>query len=470
MEMTVRSTQPVSRGVLSFLLPALASLCLAWGSVAAAGSLWPEFRGPGGIGIAPGGKAPLHWSETENITWKTPLPGRGWSSPVLADGQVYMTTAIEVFPTEEEAQQLYARKGTDPDHIKARQIAKSITLKLLVVDQKSGELMETATLFEIEEPDAIHRFNSYASPTPVIDGDHLFCHFGTFGTACVDRGDLSIVWERKIPLEHAVGPGSSPFIHGDLLVLICDGVDEQYVTALDKKNGSDVWRTDRPPMDTDDGDKKKSYDTPIAVTDRLGREQLICMGSQWVVAYEPATGEELWKVRHGTGFSVVPRPVVGHGMVYISTGYGKAQLWAIRIDGTGDVTDTHVVWTETRRIPTKPSPLLVGDELYVIDDGGVATCFNAHDGTVHWTGRIGGNHTASPLYADGRIYFSSQEGTVTVIRPGTEFEILAENELEGQLMASPLLADEALFLRSDTALYRIDATEQARARSVSSTD
>lgn len=432
-------------------------LTLAVVAEAEAGSIWPQFRGPQGNGIAPPTNAPSVWSETENVTWKTEIPGKGWSSPVLADGIIWLTTAIEEYPSEEEAQKLYEKKGTNPAHINQRQIAKKITLRLLAVDAERGKILRSQDLIVIDEPEPIHKFNSYASPTPVIDGENIYCHFGTFGTQCLKREDLSIVWERKIPLEHAVGPGSSPFIHNDLLVLICDGVDQQYVTALNKKTGESVWKTDRPPMDAPDGDQKKAYDTPIAAVDANGREQILCMGSQWLVSYEPATGKELWKVNHGKGFSVVPRPVVGNGLVFISTGYGRPQLWAIRIDGTGDVTETHVVWKETKRIPAKPSPLLIDDLLYVIDDAGIATCFNANDGTVFWTERVPGNYSASPLFAGGKIFFCNEEGKTTVLRPSQSYDEIAVNQLDGRIMASPIALDNALYLRTDTALYRINA-------------
>ncbi len=431
------------------------------------GSEWPQFRGPDGNGIAPNAHAPLQFSEASNLAWKLDLVGKGWSSPVEADGKLWITTAIETLPNDEEREALLAKAGTDPKHFSARQIAKSISIELQVVDRNTGELIAQKPLIQIPEPEAIHKLNSYASPTPVIDAENIYCHFGTFGTMCLNRSDLSVVWQKTIPLEHGVGPGSSPFIEGHNLILICDGMDAQYVTALNKTTGKEVWKTDRPEMDTTDGDQKKSYCTPISLTDESGRRQLICMGSQWVVSYDPETGHEIWKVRHGKGFSVVPRPVVGHGMVYISTGFGKAELWAIRLDGTGDVTDTHVAWKEKRGIPTKPSPLLVGDEIYVIADTGIASCFDAKTGEVLWTERVTGNFSASPLLVDGKIYFASQEGEVTVIKPGRTYQELAKNTLSGQLMASPLAIDNALYIRSDTSLYRFTDKEPTEQKSVS---
>ncbi|WP_417851902.1 PQQ-binding-like beta-propeller repeat protein [Thalassoglobus sp.] len=422
-----------------------------------------QFRGSRGDGISVGTQPPVEFSELKNLSWKTPIPGKGWSSPVIADGKLWLTTAIEVFPDESEREKLLLEAGDEPRKFHEKQIAKSITLKLVTVNLNSGKLDEMIDLVHVEKPDSIHRMNSYASPTPFIDGKYIYCHFGTYGTFCIDRNSLSIVWKNQIPQNHSVGPGSSPFIYKNLLILICDGVDKQYVMALDKTTGETVWKTDRPEMDAPDGNRKKSFDTPIYVKDRLGREQLICMGSQWVVAYEPKTGNEIWKVSHGKGFSVVPRPVVGNGMVYISTGFGKAQLWAIRIDGTGDVSETHVAWVEKRNIPTQPSPLLINDRLYVMGDTGIATCFDAIDGTTVWAKRVGGNYVASPLFANGKIYFANQEGIVKVIEPNDTYKEVASNQISGQIKATPVAIENALIIRTEQKLYRFE-TESASAK------
>lgn len=420
---------------------------------------WPQFRGPDGNGIASADDIPTQFSESENVSWKTPLPGKGWSSPVVSnDGSIWVTTAIENIPSREEQEALALASGEDPKKFKQKQIAKSIQLQVMELDFDTGSLKRTIDLFTIDSPDAIHGLNSYASPTPVLDGDRIYCHFGTYGTVCLDAKSGSVVWKKQFPLEHSVGPGSSPFIDGERLVLIQDGVDFQYVIALDKNSGETIWKADRPEMRAEKGDQKKAYCTPISITDKNGREQLVCMGSQWLVSYDPASGEEFWRLDHGSGFSVVPRPVYDEktGLVFISTGFGKPELWAVNPDGSGDITETDkVAWKESKRIPAKPSPLLVEDELFVIQDGGIGTCFDAATGAIHWTERIGGNFSASPLYADGKIYLANQEGSVVVIAPGKEFKVIAENQLEGQLMASPIALDGSLLIRSDSALYRI---------------
>ena len=433
------------------------SLALTLVTSAALGESWPQFRGPNGDGKADGQNIPIQFSESENVTWKTELPGRAWSSPVVVDGTIWATTAIEVFPSVAEREKLLLKKGIERKKFKQLQVAKQIELKLLSIDLKSGELIRTINLTTVSEPDAIHALNSYASPTPVIDGDNIICHFGTYGTYCIDRDSGSEKWKRQLALVHSVGPGSSPFIYKDMLVLIQDGVDRQYVAALNKHTGKTIWEKDRPEMDAPSGDQKKAYSTPIAIRDKLGREQLICMASQWMVAYEPATGKEIWKVRHGKGFSVVPRPIYHDGVVYFSTGFGKPQLWAVRVDGTGDVTDTHVEWQAIKSIPAKPSPLIHNGLIYVVDDNGVASCFEAKSGDEVWKKRIGGKHSASPLMVGGYIYFGSHEGAVTVVKPGPEGKVVAENKIDGQIMASPAVVDNAMILRTAEAMYRIES-------------
>ena len=399
---------------------------------------------------------PVRFSESEHVSWKTEIPGRGWSSPVIADHVVWVTTVLERIPSEEDRLAMLREGGIPENKFKELAIAKSIDLKLIALDFQSGSILRTIDLSSISKPDPIHAVNSYASPTPVIDGDRIYCHFGTYGTFCIDRESGDMVWQRRLPLDHSVGPGSSPLIYGDLLVLIQDGMERQYVTALDKATGETIWERDRPEMEAPTGDQKKSFCTPIAIRDKQGREQLICMGSQWMVAHDPKTGDEIWRVYHGKGFSVVPRPVYGDGVVYFCTGFGKPQLWAVRVDGTGDVSTTHVAWTSLQGIPAKSSPLLYEDRLYVVADNGVASCFDCRDGTQIWKKRIGGDYSASPILVGGMIYFGSHDGMITVIKPGDDGEVVAENQVVGKIMASPAVVDNALILRTENAVYRID--------------
>ena len=435
----------------------LIACCLSFSfSVAGWADSWPQFRGPQGDGIATDQNPPVKFGENQNLTWKTDISGKAWSSPVVADGVVWVTTAIERMPEEEERIELLKAAEIDEKKFKQLAIAKSIDLKLIAIDFETGSQLKTIDLVDFPKPDPIHALNSYASPTPVIDGPHVYCHFGNYGTFCIDRRSGDLVWKRRLPLSHSVGPGSSPLVHQDRLILIQDGMQRQYVTALDKFTGKTIWETDRPEMEAPTGDQKKAYCTPIAITGPRGRDQLICMASQWMVAYEPDSGKEIWRCYHGKGFSVVPRPIYADGVVYFATGFGKPQLWAVRVDGTGDVTNTHVLWTVTKSVPAKPSPLLHEGLIYMMADNGVASCLEAESGEEVWKQRIGGDYSSSPLLAGGLIYFGSHDGKITVIKPGRTGEVVAENQVDGQIMASPAAIEDSLLVRTDRAVYRFD--------------
>ena len=426
--------------------------------IANAADHWPQFRGINGDGVANDQSIPINFNESSHVTWKSKVPGRGWSSPVISDGVIWLTTAVEKIPNEEERLALLRDGGIAENKFRQLAIARSIDLKLVSMDMASGSILQTVDLANDVKPDAIHSVNSYASPTPVIDGDKVYCHFGTYGTFCVDRLTGQIAWQRRLPLNHSVGPGSSPFIHGGLLILIQDGMERQYVAALNKKTGKTQWETDRPEMEAPTGDQKKSFCTPIALKDLQGREQLICMGSQWMVSYHPETGKEIWRCYHGKGFSVVPQPVYDHAkeVVYFCTGFGKPQLWAVDVSGSGDVTQSHVKWIAKQGIPAKSSPLLHDDRIYIVADNGIASCLNSDTGDQIWKHRISGDYSASPVMAGGLLYFGSHDGKVTVMQPGDEAKVVAENQLEGKIMATPAIAQNALLLRTESAVYKIE--------------
>jgi outer membrane protein assembly factor BamB len=417
---------------------------------------WKQFRGPDGQGHADAKNLPLQWSESENVLWKTAIPGRGWSSPVYADNTIWLTTAVENPLTGDELEAARKEKLNGNPLAKQMNLVGSLSLRAVSVDARTGKLLSDVELLTAKDPPPIHSLNSYASPTPVLDGNLLLCHFGELGTACLDTYTGKVKWTTKLPSAHSVGAGSSPVLYGDLFIVPCDGTDQQYVIALNKLTGKPVWKTPRPPLSGTNGEFHKAFASPLLVT-TSGREQLIIPGAQWVAAYDPATGKEIWRVNYGDGFSNVPVPVMAGDLVCICTGFMQPQMIAVRTDGEGDVTKTHVVWKIPKSIPTMPSPVVVGDEIYFVTDQGVASCASTKDGAILWTKRMAGNYSASPLYADGRIYFSSREGDTTVIRPGREFEELAVNKLDGQLMASPAVFDSSLLLRTGTHLYRIGA-------------
>lgn len=421
--------------------PALCVLFLAGGS-AGAETDWPQFRGPRGDGSSLAKDVPVTWNESSNLVWKLSVPGRGRSSPVVLDEHLWLTLAVE---------RNTRRERIGPDDM---QTTEHITLEVVCLNRTNGEIQWRTKLFEVENPDPVHWFNSWATPTPVIEPNRLYCDFGTFGTAALHPKSGEVIWKTRLPLDHQVGPGSSPVVYENLLVLVRDGRDAQYVAALDKETGKQVWRTERPPIIASSPNLKKSFVTPLLVK-AAGRTQLISPGAHWVVSYEPATGKELWRARHGNGFSIGSCPVFGDGKAFFSTGCMRPELWAIRADGEGDVTATHAEWKSTRQVPIMSSPVLLGDELYWTSDDGIANCTDVRSGEVHWQERMNQQHLASPLLAEGRIYFFGKGGKTTVIKAGKQFERLAENQLEGDVVATPAIVDGTIFLRTDAHLYRI---------------
>ena len=393
-----------------------------------AGENWPQFRGPTGDGHSDAVGLPLRWSETENVKWKTAVHGRGWSSPVVWDEQIWMTTATE------DGHEQY----------------------VVCVDRSSGEILRDVHLFHNDTLQITNPLNSYASPTPVIEAGRVYVHFGVYGTACLDMQSGRVLWQRRdIYCDHFRGPGSSPILVDDLLIFHMDGIDVQFVIALDKKTGKTVWRTNRSTdFGSRDGDFRKAYTTPIVI-DFAGRRQLISVAAVEAMSYDPATGKELWKVRHD-GYSEAARPLFGFGLVFLNTGSGSEQVWAVRPDGSGDVTASHVVWKFHRNVSRRSSPILVDDLIYMVSDDGIASCVAANTGKLVWQQRLGGQCSASPLAADGRIYLFSQEGPATVIAPGQKYQRLAVNRLDKGFMASPAVAGQAIFLRTKTHLYRIE--------------
>lgn len=377
---------------------------------------WPEFRGPGGQGHSAERNLPLTWSETKNVKWKVALPGKGWSSPAIQGERIWLTTEADK------------------------------ALRLLCVNRNTGALLHNIELFRLKSAGALHAKNSLASPTPILEGDKVYVHFGAHGTACLTQAG-EIVWKTKLDYDNGQhGPGGSPVLYDDLLIVNCDGQSTQYVVALDKATGKQRWRKNR--------EGAQAYATPLVVRLPAG-DQVISPGAFRTFAYEPRTGKELWNVSYGDGFSNVPRPVFGNGLVYLCTGFMQPSLLAVRLDGRGDVTRSHIVWTLKRGVSLTPSPLLIGEELYLVSDNGIASCLDAKTGAVLWQTRLGGNHSASPLYADGRIYFLSEEGESVVIAPGKQFKELARNQLDGPTLASLAVAGGSIFVRSRTHLYRL---------------
>ncbi len=408
---------------------------------------WPEFRGPSGDGhvSAPGNAKPiglpLHWSETNNIKWKTEIPYRGWSTPVVMGGQVWLTTATP------EGRDYFA----------------------VCVDQENGKILFNEKVFHTDNPEPLGNgasMNCYATPSPVIEPGRVYVHFGSPGTACLDTRTGKVLWKRSdLPCRHYRGASSSPVLFENLLILTFDGADLQYVTGLDKKTGETVWKTNRSVVWNDenvpgpmakDGDLRKAHGTPLIAT-VSGKPQLFSVGAKASYGYDPRTGSELWRVEYND-YSSAPRPLFDHGLAYLVTGLSKKELWAVKTDGRGNVSDTHVAWKLSSGVGKYASPLLVDGLIYTAADESFITCVEAATGKVVWTERVGGKYAASPIYADGRLYFFSQDGTTTVLKPGRALEVIATNTLENGFMASPAADGKALYLRTKTHLYRVEAT------------
>jgi outer membrane protein assembly factor BamB len=413
-------------GLVRHVRLALAILATAVG-LGHAATPWPEFRGPTGDGVSAEKNLPVTWSETEGIAWKTPIPGKAWSSPVIWDGTVWMTNATE----------------------------DGKRLSVVGIDPRDGKVIHDITVFEIEKPQFCHAFNSYASSTPAIEPGRLYAHFGSAGTACLDTATGKILWTRQdLPCDHFRGAGSSPIIHGNLLVVAYDGFDFQYVVALDKTSGKTVWRTDRNiEYGTKDGDMKKAYATAAVLTVG-GREQFVIPSAGATIAYDPPTGKELWRVNHG-GMNASARPLFAHGNVYINTAGGGLGFLAVKPDGDGDVTASKLVWKSSKGSGTRSSQLVLGDRLLLVANNGAASMIDAVSGEAVWQKRLGGEFSASPVLADGRIYVSNQTGDTFVLSATDPYDLLATNTLADGCMASPAIFDAAIYLRTKTHLYKI---------------
>jgi outer membrane protein assembly factor BamB len=408
---------------------------------------WPEFRGPNGNGTSASTNLPLHWSEQQNIKWNTPIHDRAWSSPVIWGDQIWLTTATT------NGQELFA----------------------VCIARDTGKVVRDLKLFDVAKPQYCIPFNTYASPTPAIEAGRVYVSFGAPATACLDTQTGKLLWARRdVECNHFRGAGSSPIIHSNLLFLNFDGSDHQFVIALDKQTGRTVWQTTRS-IDFQDlgpdgkpdgaGDWRKAFAT-CQVAAFGGQPILLSQGSKALYAYVPSSGDELWRVEERTSYSGATRPVSGHGLVFVPSGFASGQVLAIRPGKPGENLDAkapqptgmqlQVVWKTSRNAPKKPALLLLGDLLYAIEDNGVATCWEALTGNAVWSERIGGHYSASPLAAGGRIYLFSEDGKTTVLAAGREFKKLAENQLGDGFMASPAVSGEALFLRSRTQLYRLE--------------
>jgi len=390
------------------------------------GGDWPEFRGPTAQGHVIGANLPVEFGPKKNLKWKVTVPGQGWSSPVIVSKRIYLTSAI-----------------TKND---------KLSLSALCLDSEDGRTIWQKPVFLVPgKAPRMHRKNSQASPTPIVSDGRLYIHFGHMGTACLDLAG-EIIWKNdSINYPPVHGNGGSPVLVKGKLIFSCDGSKDPFVIALNFQNGKPVWRTKR----TANAKKKFSFCTPLVI-DTANGQQVLLPGSGMIGAYNPDTGQEIWKATYGDGYSVVPRPVTAHGMVFFGSGFDRATALAVRLGGRGDVTESHLAWRVTKGAPHTPSMLVTGEELYMVSDGGIASCVDAKTGKIHWSERLGGGHSASPIFSKGRIYFTSETGVVNVVSAGKNYKLLATNKLNERSLASPAVADNALFIRTTDHLWRFE--------------
>lgn len=408
--------------------------------IPAPANTWPQFRGPHATGHADAAGLVTEWSETKNVKWKTPIPHKGWSTPLVSGTQVWLTAATA--------------EGND--------------FFVLCLDRATGKVLHEAKLFHSDKPEPLgNPLNGYASCTGFLEDGLVYLHFGSYGTACLDTTTFKGVWQRTdLPCRHYRGPGSSLFPWKDTIILTMDGVDVQYLCALDKKTGKDRWRTDRKTEFDDldakgqpkrEGDLRKSYSTPLPVTVE-GKTQLVSSGSMATVGYDPDSGKELWRVRY-KGFSNASIPAWHDGTLAVVTGHGKSNLLAFSITGqsSGDLTDK-LLWEVTKNIPTRSSPVVVDGLAWVMNDNALISAIDMKTGAVVIDSeRVLGSCSASPLYADGKLFFCTERGETVVVKPGRTFEKVSSNILPDGIMASPVAAGKELFIRTKTTLYCIAA-------------
>lgn len=387
---------------------------------------WPEFRGPTADGHAPEANVPTLWSATSKTRWKIPVEGKAWSSPVIADGKVYVTTAVS-----KDAK---------------------LSLKALCFELADGKQVWERTVFEKAEG-AIHAKNSHASPTPVYAEGKLYVHFGHDGTAALNAGDGSILWtQTSLSYAPVHGNGGSPVVHDGKLIFSSDGQADPFIVALSTADGSVVWKTPRNVT----VQRTFSFATPLLIEVK-GKTQVISPASGAVIAYDPADGREIWRFRYGEGYSVVPRPLHRDGVIYVCSGFNRAILYAVKTDGTGDVTDTHLVWQDDKTVPKESSPILVGDEIYFNDDKGILSCLDAATGKEHYRERLDGQggYSASPVFAGDHLYFHNGNGITTVVKPGKTFTKVAENQLGEYGLSSFAVVSDGFVIRTEGHLIRL---------------
>jgi outer membrane protein assembly factor BamB len=414
---------------------------------------WWQFRGPHS-GHTTATKLPTRWGGFfDEPCWKTSLPGKGWSSPIVVNDQIWLTAAEQVALDTTSLNEKLAELPLNPRDLVTHA---SVRLIALAVDAQTGQMVREIELFKHANPPPIHSMNSYASPTPATDGERVYCHFGALGTACVSIDTGNVLWRRELVVDEITGGAASPVLWQDNVILACDGADQQFLTALDKMTGETRWLVKRPPITVADDMARRSFSTPVIV-DGLQGCQLISLAAQWLVSYNPVDGSERWRARLSDGYSAVPTPVVAGDRVFVCTGFTDHELVAVDITGTGDVTDTAIAWRTNRQSSEISSPIIVGDEIYFASSQGMIKCLDHRTGALHWQERVGGNFVASPTLADGKLFFTNHSGVTTVLQPGKKYVEIAKNELFGESYASLAVYKQSFLLRTHPYLFRLES-------------
>jgi outer membrane protein assembly factor BamB len=414
---------------------------------------WPQWRGPDGRGVSDERSVPLEWSAETHIAWKAPIPGQGHSQPIVWGDHIFLTAAIEgdVVPGAKAVTHLdEGKEFLHPDSVGAE---RKHTLKVVALESRTGRIRWERTAWEGTPFDNRHKRSSYAAPTPVTDGKLVYAWFGSEGLYAFDFTG-ALAWKRSLGGVRTLGmgTGTSPVLHRDLLILQCDedGGDKSFIVALDRKNGREVWRAPRK--------VQVSWSTPVVVKAPSGREELVTSGTELIVAYDPRTGRELWRTA-GVQSNAIPSPVFGHGLVILSAGYPAKKVIAVRLGGSGDLTGTaQIAWTYDKGTAYVPSPILVGDYVYLMTDSGIMTCLDAKTGEVRYEGGRPPNPArfmASMVAVGDVILQTSDAGDVYVIRAGPKHEVIRTNSIGEPVFASPAIANGRIYLRGTTHLYAI---------------
>jgi len=435
-------------------LPLFSLLLLTAHTAAAAPPHWAQWRGPDGQGIAGDPGVPLEWSPTKNVLWKTAIPGRGYSSPVVWGDRIFLTTAIEgdVVPGAKGVKHVMeGQEFAHPDGVGAD---RQHTFKVVALDATSGRILWEKTAWEGTPYDTRHRRGSFAAPTPVSDGTLVYAYFGAEGLYTYDfQGNLKWSWKTGGIASFGVGVGTSPVLYQGILIVQCDedNGEKSFIVGLERKTGKEVWRTTR--------NVEVSWATPILVKSG-GRDELVTAGSQAIIGYEPKSGRELWRMK-GLASNAVPSPVAGDGIVVVSAGYPVKIAVAVRPGGSGDVTETdRVLWKYDKGTAYVPSPILVDGLVYLVTDKGLISCLDAKTGKVHYEGGrppAGASYMASPVAVAGHLLLSSMDGDTVVLKAGTTHEIVRSNPLGEPIAASPAIVGGRLYIRGEHHLFAIGA-------------